>query len=246
MSSPTSSGTVNINLDNVVGNSSESDTSLSNFNHRAGWLVILLAFQSCSSFILQHFDVLIRKHPVVVFFLTMLVGAGGNVGGQSTLLVVRRLALLSPGNALSKDADNQASKAVCHELSVGCKLAMVLLLASAVRCEAFAVRGMECLAICLSMCAIVITSAVLGAALPFLFKRCDIDPAHAGAAIQVAMDCIGVTLTCIVSCLVLGLPLSDSGIPGADHSQPPEHMRNAIQREGTLHGLNMFGDIIPQ
>lgn len=46
-------------------------------------------FQSSSSVILERFDPLIRAHPVVIYFLTMLVGAGGNAGGQSTVLVVR-------------------------------------------------------------------------------------------------------------------------------------------------------------
>ena len=34
---------------------------------------MLLMFQSTSSFILQRFDILLRTHPAVVYFLTMLV-----------------------------------------------------------------------------------------------------------------------------------------------------------------------------
>ncbi|CAE8580975.1 unnamed protein product [Polarella glacialis] len=67
--------------------------SLEVFWHRAGWLVVLLMCQSTSSLILQRFEFLIKSHPVVIYFLTMLVGAGSNAGGQSTVLVVRRLAL---------------------------------------------------------------------------------------------------------------------------------------------------------
>lgn len=81
----------------------------------------------------------------------------------------------------------------------------------------------------------------IGTALPLLFQRLRIDPAHAGATIQVAMDGIGVTLTCVVSCLVLGLPLS--GHLETEHvaRQPPANLINAIQREGTKRGLHMFG-----
>ena len=59
---------------------------------RAGVLVGLLVFQSCSSFILASFEKLLQKHSVVVFFLTMLVGAGGNAGNQAAVLVIRGLA----------------------------------------------------------------------------------------------------------------------------------------------------------
>ena len=47
---------------------------------RAGWLVGLLVFQSLSSFILAQNELLLQQHAVIVQFLTMLVGAGGNAG----------------------------------------------------------------------------------------------------------------------------------------------------------------------
>ena len=50
---------------------------------RAKWLVGLLVLQSCSSFILEENEALLQKHPVIVQFLTMLVGAGGNAGNQA-------------------------------------------------------------------------------------------------------------------------------------------------------------------
>lgn len=42
--------------------------------------------------ILQNHAKLIEEHFVITLFLTMLVGAGGNAGNQSTVLVVRELA----------------------------------------------------------------------------------------------------------------------------------------------------------
>jgi Mg/Co/Ni transporter MgtE len=43
---------------------------------RAGWLVGLLLFQSVSSFVLEENENLLQSYPVIVKFLTMLVGAG--------------------------------------------------------------------------------------------------------------------------------------------------------------------------
>ena len=52
---------------------------------RAGWLVGLLILQSCSSFILSNNQGLLESHIVLVQFLTMLVGAGGNAGNQASV-----------------------------------------------------------------------------------------------------------------------------------------------------------------
>lgn len=52
---------------------------------RAGWLVGLLVLQSMSSFIIQRNEGLLQKHLVIVRFLTMLVGAGGNAGNQASV-----------------------------------------------------------------------------------------------------------------------------------------------------------------
>lgn len=51
---------------------------------RGAWLVGLLVLQSFSSFIIQHNERLLQRHTVIVRFLTMLVGAGGNAGNQSS------------------------------------------------------------------------------------------------------------------------------------------------------------------
>jgi len=52
---------------------------------RAYWLVGLLALQSCSGLILSRNEELLQSHPVIIFFLTMLVGAGGNAGNQASV-----------------------------------------------------------------------------------------------------------------------------------------------------------------
>jgi Mg/Co/Ni transporter MgtE (contains CBS domain) len=52
---------------------------------RAYWLVGLLTLQSMSGFILARNEELLQTHPVIVYFLTMLVGAGGNAGNQAAV-----------------------------------------------------------------------------------------------------------------------------------------------------------------
>ena len=58
-------------------------------------------------------------------------------------------------------------------------------------------------AISLSLFCIVMSSVVLGTALPFALNRSGIDPANAGTSIQVLMDCLGVLITCVTCNLIL-------------------------------------------
>lgn len=61
---------------------SPTTTFLDAVRDRASWLVGLLILQSMSSFIISRNENLLKQHLVIVQFLTMLVGAGGNGGNQ--------------------------------------------------------------------------------------------------------------------------------------------------------------------
>jgi Mg/Co/Ni transporter MgtE len=58
-------------------------------------------------------------------------------------------------------------------------------------------------AISISLLAIVMSSVVLGTALPFALSRVGVDPANAGTSIQVVMDILGVFITCVTCNLIL-------------------------------------------
>lgn len=71
-------------------NDGENDVDLgqpfwASLQDRAGWLVGLLVLQSLSSFIISRNESLLQEHIVIVQFLTMLVGAGGNAGNQASV-----------------------------------------------------------------------------------------------------------------------------------------------------------------
>ena len=50
-----------------------------------------MIFQSGSSFVLNHYEALVREHLVLTLFLTMLVGAGGNAGAQSAMQTLQQI-----------------------------------------------------------------------------------------------------------------------------------------------------------
>lgn len=173
--------------------------------HRFPILAILMVFQSFSSFILESFDLLLRNHVVVMLYLTMLVGAGGNAGNQSAVFVIREVAQkrLDPHNV------GHLATLLCRELRVAAVLAFAMFSLGFLRVLtqeglSWGPDTMESvLAISLSLTIIVFSSVLIGSLLPLCYAWVKLDPAHAGPTIQVVMDIIGVTLTCAVCSMML-------------------------------------------
>eukprot|EP00397_Hematodinium_sp_SG-2012_P056883 GEMP01070630.1.p1 GENE.GEMP01070630.1~~GEMP01070630.1.p1 ORF type:complete len:234 (+),score=38.83 GEMP01070630.1:441-1142(+) len=155
---------------------------------RLGWLIGLLLFQSLSSIVLKNFHEVMAAHPSIVYFLTMLVGAGGNVGGQSAVLVVRALATKRP---------------VPSQVVTGVKLGIFLAAVTLIRTLVQGVEIMTAVALTLSMFCIVAVACSMGQFFPMFFYMVGIDPAHSSATVQVFMDISGITLTCIIVSLML-------------------------------------------
>lgn len=165
---------------------------------RGRWLLGLLVLQSSSSFVLDHYQELLREHIVVTLFLTMLVGAGGNAGNQSAIKVIRGLATRKMDGSLES-----ALSVLYQQVLVG--LCLGLALASVGYVRVYLTNGSHenASAISLALFFIVLSSTILGTSLPFVLNEFGIDPANAGTSIQVIMDILGVTITCITCNFVL-------------------------------------------
>mmetsp|Transcript_10836 Transcript_10836/g.39767 ORF Transcript_10836/g.39767 Transcript_10836/m.39767 type:complete len:139 (+) Transcript_10836:46-462(+) len=128
----------------------------------------------------------------------MLVGAGGNAGNQSAIKIIRALATneIEPTSAGFRAALQQ-------QLVVALGLGVVLTSVGAVRVLLTDGDMYNCLAISASLFCIVFISVILGTVLPFGLNKLGVDPANAGTTIQVLMDIMGVTITCLICTLVL-------------------------------------------
>jgi len=163
---------------------------------RSSWLVGLLVLQSLSGFILQKNEKLLQEHTVIVNFLTMLVGAGGNAGNQASVRVIRGLAVGSlNSNTQSNFLRREGLMALC--------LSFILGLTGFIRAAVFSTPPAETVAITVSLVSIVAISIGLGSTLPLVMNKIRIDPAHSSTTIQVVMDILGVSITCWVCSLIL-------------------------------------------
>jgi len=163
---------------------------------RGGWLAMLLVFQSFSTIILSRNVEFVKEHPTVLYFLTALVGAGGNAGNQAAVRCIRGLA------QKKLNGDTMRSFLV-REIWMAVVLAGLLGLVGLGRAYVSYSSRMEMIAIVVSLMGIVLVSVLLGAVLPLGLRGCGIDPAHASTLIQVVMDILGVWITIFVTALLL-------------------------------------------
>jgi len=194
------------NTDTLDGNDNRRQqqqmTFCQSLTDRAGWLIGLLILQSLSSFILARNESLLQRHGVIIQFLTMLVGAGGNAGNQASVGVIR-------GIAVGSISSSNKWKVLRREFSMGLALSIILGFAGFVRAKAFSIPWMETITITVCLFMIVIISVVVGAMLPLCMQFVGIDPAHSSTTIQVIMDITGVFITVSISTLLLDSDFHD-------------------------------------
>ena len=146
---------------------------------RLPWLLLLMFSATISSAILTIFDSFeATLSAVLVLFVPMIMGTGGNSGGQSSVTVIRSLSL---GEIEFKDLFRVMRK----ELTVGVLAGSVVGVATflkVVLIDRFllgnpAVSVTVALVVAVSLALTIIFAKLIGAALPILAKKLGFDPA---------------------------------------------------------------------
>lgn len=168
--------------------------------NRSIWIVILLFVASFSQDIIQLYSHQVRDQwfiPLSLFF-TILVGVGGNIGSQSSILVIRGLAT---GEITRKDTWRLIFRSLGMGLLMGAIMGLFLL----GRITLFGSGHEVKWAVTLALAAIVTTANFLGAMLPLLIKRLGIDPALVSSPlITTLIDVGGLVLYFEIARMVLG------------------------------------------
>jgi magnesium transporter len=166
---------------------------------RLPWL-----FASClggifAFFIIDEFESSLSKIAYLAAFIPVIMGMGGNIGTQSSTIVVRGLAT---GRINVRDIWSVVFK----ELSIGLILGMVygLLIGSVAQFR----YSMEALAVSVALAVICSMSvaALVGSLVPMGFARINIDPAVAtGPLVTTSIDIISVFFYFLIATTLLGI-----------------------------------------
>ncbi|MFY9179289.1 MAG: magnesium transporter [Venatoribacter sp.] len=171
------------------------------YRKRVFWLVFLVFGNLLSGLGIAHYEDIIEANLVLVFFLPLLVGSGGNAGSQSSTLMVRALAT---GEVVIKDWLMLTGRETLVALALGGTMA------AAVAGLGFWRGGdqgvMVAIVVSLSMVSIVMVGCLVGLALPFVLNKLGFDPASASAPLVTSIcDVAGVVVYLIIASHVLGV-----------------------------------------
>ena len=152
---------------------------------RVVWLLVLLVANSGTSAVIASQESVLERLVLLAAFIPLLIGTGGNVGAQSSTVVIR-------GLSTQRIHQLGLGKAVGREALAGALLG--LLLALVVLPWAWLSGGpLVAGAVAASLLAISTLAATAGASLPLLFDRFHLDPALMSAPfITTIVDVAGV------------------------------------------------------
>jgi magnesium transporter len=152
---------------------------------RLPWLLIALFGELISAKFIQGFSPVLEAVVALTFFIPVLMGMGGNVGTQSTAIVVR-------GIATGKIDRNRIGKNLLHETLVGLTLGAVCGIVVAVVAVVWQRMPMLGVVVGLAMWNALTVAAIIGTLVPLVLSRLGRDPAVAsGPFVTTTLDITG-------------------------------------------------------
>lgn len=139
--------------------------------NRSLWLMLLMLSATVTGEILGRYEDAMAVMPVLITFIPMLMGTGGNCGSQSSTLVIRGLAV---GEIEFQDIFRVLFKEIRVAVVVGLMLAVVNGLRIYIMYDQ---NVMLAVALGLTMIAVISMAKCIGCILPLLAKKLGLDPA---------------------------------------------------------------------
>jgi len=169
--------------------------------NRLPWLLILMLSATFTGGIISHFEDLLSSAMILSSFIPMLMDSAGNCGSQSSVLVIRGLALneLSPRDVM---------RILFKELRVGLVVGAALAVVNFARVLIFqrSAGVMVALGVSMSLYITVVMAKLIGGFMPLLAKKIGFDPAvMAAPIITTLVDALALLVFFAISTQLLGL-----------------------------------------
>lgn len=164
---------------------------------RLPWLVLGLFGGLGSVYIMQGFELALEKFPVLFFFTPLIAAMAGNVGVQSSAIIVQGLA----NDNVKGSLWNRLLKEVGLSLINGIALALLVVLFGFIVGQ----NQLVSYTIAISMLSVIILASLVGTFVPIILDKRGVDPAIAtGPFITTSNDIFGIFLFFYISKLILG------------------------------------------
>lgn len=143
------------------------------FNHaknRILWLLLLMLSATITGAILTHYEEAFAAVPILVSFIPMIMGTGGNCGSQSSTLIIR-------GMATDEIKLKDFLRAIWKEIRVALLVGVALAIVNGIRIMIQYQDLKLSIVLGLTLIGTVCLAKMLGCLLPMLAKRLKLDPA---------------------------------------------------------------------
>ena len=165
---------------------------------RIPWLILGLFGGLGAAAIMGGFEEMIAKHAILFFFTPLIAAMAGNVGVQSSAIIVQGLA----NDDLKGSVSSRLIKEMLLALLNGIILAAILLLFTWFWKGDF----LTALAISISLIAVIVVAGFIGTFTPLFLDKRGIDPAIAtGPFITTSNDIFGILIYFWIAKMVLGI-----------------------------------------
>jgi len=173
---------------------------------RGPWLVVLFLGEMLTTSAMMHYEHALGKAVLLSVFIPLIIASGGNSGSQASTLIIRAMAV---GEVRMRDW----WRVMRRELTAGSLLGILLGCFGAGRIIATSMAGSSqfgdhwfllSITVGLTLMGIVLWGTLVGSMLPFILRRCGLDPATSSAPfVATLVDVTGLILYFSIAGVIL-------------------------------------------
>lgn len=182
----------------ITGDVESSDTVFKQTRARLPWLLIGMLGGLGAATIISNFEMILTSYPKLLIFVPLIQATAGNVGVQSSAIIVQGLA----NGTLKGHLMTRIFKETSVALINGISLAVIVLLVSHF---VFYTSYLESLSIGVALISVIVIAAIVGNLIPLILNNRGIDPALAtGPFITTSNDIFGIFTYFLIAKTILG------------------------------------------
>ena len=167
---------------------------------RMPWLLLLMISATLTGSVLTKFENALLAYSVLLAYIPMLMGTGGNAGGQTSVTIIR-------GLSLNEIEFEDAFRVIWKEIRIAVVCGVILAGANFLKLLWIDQVGILVAAVvCLTLVIVVLLAKVVGCVLPILAKKIGFDPAvMASPFITTILDVLSLLVYFQMASVLLGI-----------------------------------------
>ncbi|SLM32663.1 MgtE2 [Desulfamplus magnetovallimortis] len=170
---------------------------------RLPWLFTSFLGGLAAFFIIGGFEASLEKYAYLAAFIPVIMGMGGNIGTQSSTIVVRGIAT---GRINTRDLWSVVSKELAIGIILGLVYGLFIGVVAKIRFFSEPLSLQLSISVCLAVISSMSVAALVGSLVPMLFEKVNIDPAVAtGPFVTTSVDIVSVYCYFMIATLLLGI-----------------------------------------